>query len=224
MPFDRAETAARDDLHRQMSIAAASSELKVVIVGSNRLELVGMQALLEDSSENTVHMILCDENAPPDIDSFIERNVICLDFDSPGLEPERVTQAVKGRFAETAVVWMSRDQTDRGKFLAIRAGADGFANKARVTDISDAFLAVADDDYHFSPDVLMRYIKHVQLLAPHHPGRSRSLSARENEVLDQVQSGATNKQIAIALSISAETVKVHLRHIRKALGLNSRDC
>jgi DNA-binding CsgD family transcriptional regulator len=48
------------------------------------------------------------------------------------------------------------------------------------------------------------------------------LSAREIEILAQVATGATNQQIALALHISANTVKAHLRNIFAKLGVESR--
>ena len=49
-----------------------------------------------------------------------------------------------------------------------------------------------------------------------------SLSEREGEVLRQMANGLTNKQIAITLHISYETVKEHVQHILRKIGLTDR--
>jgi two-component system, NarL family, nitrate/nitrite response regulator NarL len=49
-----------------------------------------------------------------------------------------------------------------------------------------------------------------------------SLSKREQEVFELLGQGMTNREIASALYISEVTVKVHVRHILKKLGVRSR--
>jgi RNA polymerase sigma factor (sigma-70 family) len=49
-----------------------------------------------------------------------------------------------------------------------------------------------------------------------------ALSKREREVLELLGHGMTNREIADALYISEVTVKVHVRHILKKLGVRSR--
>ena len=49
-----------------------------------------------------------------------------------------------------------------------------------------------------------------------------SLSEREGEVLRQMTGGLTNKQIALAMNISYETVKEHVQHVLRKIGLTDR--
>ena len=48
------------------------------------------------------------------------------------------------------------------------------------------------------------------------------LTRRENEVLKQLAFGLTNKEIARALGISYETVKEHVQHILRKVGVSDR--
>jgi DNA-binding NarL/FixJ family response regulator len=48
------------------------------------------------------------------------------------------------------------------------------------------------------------------------------LTQRESEVLKQLANGLTNKEIALALSISYETVKEHVQHILRKIGVSDR--
>jgi DNA-binding NarL/FixJ family response regulator len=48
------------------------------------------------------------------------------------------------------------------------------------------------------------------------------LTARELEILEQVATGGRNREIAGTLSISEETVKVHVKHVMEKLGARDR--
>ena len=48
------------------------------------------------------------------------------------------------------------------------------------------------------------------------------LTHRESEVLVQLAEGLTNKEIALALGISYETVKEHVQHILRKIGVSDR--
>ena len=48
------------------------------------------------------------------------------------------------------------------------------------------------------------------------------LTHRESEVLVQLAQGLTNKEIALALGISYETVKEHVQHILRKIGVSDR--
>ena len=51
---------------------------------------------------------------------------------------------------------------------------------------------------------------------------SRALTHREQQVLRGVFRGMTNKEIGVALGISYETVKEHVQHILRKIGVTDR--
>jgi DNA-binding NarL/FixJ family response regulator len=54
------------------------------------------------------------------------------------------------------------------------------------------------------------------------PGAARGLTARQSEVISLLLQGLSNAEIASALFVDVNTVKTHLRHAYKALGVRSR--
>ena len=54
------------------------------------------------------------------------------------------------------------------------------------------------------------------------PGKHAGLSERESEIVALVSLGRRNAEIAEALFISVETVKTHLTHAFRKLGLSNR--
>ena len=53
-------------------------------------------------------------------------------------------------------------------------------------------------------------------------GPRARLTERESEVLDQIESGATNREIATRLFISEKTVSIHVSHVLRKLGVKNR--
>lgn len=95
-----------------------------------------------------------------------------------------------------------------------RAGANAYLVK---DDISTARL----------PETIARVIAEAKLEAPDRVERAETLSQinsltpREREVLDEIIQGLTNKQIAIKMHRSIETIKVHRSHIMAKLAADS---
>jgi DNA-binding CsgD family transcriptional regulator len=54
------------------------------------------------------------------------------------------------------------------------------------------------------------------------PGAGRGLSARQSEVVALLLQGLSNAEIANALYVDVNTVKTHLRHAYRALGVHTR--
>jgi two-component system nitrate/nitrite response regulator NarL len=75
-----------------------------------------------------------------------------------------------------------------------------------------------------SPEMASRLVDALRAPPPAPAGDDplQSLSPREREILDHVARGGSNKQIARALDIAETTVKIHVQHILRKLGLSSR--
>jgi DNA-binding NarL/FixJ family response regulator len=53
-------------------------------------------------------------------------------------------------------------------------------------------------------------------------GANGQLTAREQDVLEQLATGASNRDIGERLALTEDTVKTHLRRIYRKLGVHSR--
>ena len=105
---------------------------------------------------------------------------------------------------------------------AVALGASGYLSKsASRKEIVAAIRTAASGETIWTRDELRRV---TGALAAPRLGTDVEvpLTKRENEVLKQLAFGLTNKEIAQALGISYETVKEHVQHILRKIGVSDR--
>jgi DNA-binding NarL/FixJ family response regulator len=105
---------------------------------------------------------------------------------------------------------------------AVALGAAGYVSKAASrNEIIAAIQVAASGESIWSRDELRRVTG--ALAAPRSGVEiDVSLTKRESEVLKQLALGLTNKEIAQSLGISYETVKEHVQHILRKIGVSDR--
>tara|TARA_B100000945_G_scaffold307882_1_gene296851 strand:- start:1644 stop:2261 length:618 start_codon:yes stop_codon:yes gene_type:complete len=105
---------------------------------------------------------------------------------------------------------------------SVALGASGYLLKNSSRDaILDAIRKVASGENAWTREELRRVTG--ALATPRLSADIEvPLTQRESEVLEQLAHGLTNKEIALALGISYETVKEHVQHILRKVGVNDR--
>lgn len=98
---------------------------------------------------------------------------------------------------------------------AIAAGAHGYVSKnVQPEELLSAIRAVSRGEQVIPPGV-------EQLLANGDGHPASALTAREQQVMEMLARGMTNREIAEHLEISIKTVDTHRGHVLKKLGLRN---
>jgi two-component system, NarL family, invasion response regulator UvrY len=98
---------------------------------------------------------------------------------------------------------------------AIAAGAHGYVNKTVTPeDLLSAIRAVSRGEQVVPPGI-------EQILASGDGHPASALTAREQQVMEMLARGLTNREIAEHLQISIKTVDTHRGHVLKKLGLRN---
>lgn len=153
-------------------------------------------------------------------------DLILIDLYMPGMGGLEATRRIKEVLPSVKIVVLTVSEEDRDVFEAVKAGAHGYLLKkieseAFFRTLRGVFRGEAPISRATATKILAEFARQTCRGAgdASPPG---GLSPREQEVLEVLTRGATNKEIAASLGISGDTVKNHLKNILKKLHLGNR--
>jgi DNA-binding NarL/FixJ family response regulator len=145
----------------------------------------------------------------------VEADFVLLDVQVPGLDGLGCLEALAEHHPQVNVAMLSAVEDPQVIESAFRRGARGYILKSiNPFDLPAAIRQIVDKTV-------------IHLSMPAQDGspsgtRPGGLSEKEVAVLAELCHGHTNKQIAVSLFLSEQTVKFHLRNIYRKLGIKSR--
>ncbi|MCH7342342.1 response regulator [Pelomonas sp. CA6] len=208
--------------------------IRVMVVDDHKLFRRGLVALLgqepglevvgeaSDGAEALRHL----RSLKPD--------VMLLDNHMPGVRGVDLLPGLIEASPETQFVMLTVSEDEQDLAAALRSGAAGYLLKTMDgQDLARAIHRVVDGESVLSPEMMGKLIQAFRSSAsavpPDAPATDSaaneqlaSLSPRERDILREVVRGSSNKEIARTLGIAETTVKIHVQHVLRKLGLNSR--
>ena len=106
---------------------------------------------------------------------------------------------------------------------AVAIGANGWILKTATRErLPEAIRTAAEGERVWTPEELRNMSGALATPRLSSDDVEISLTAREGEVLRQMTHGLTNKEVAQALHVSYETIKEHVQHILRKVGVSDR--
>ncbi len=162
-----------------------------------------------------------------DVIAQVERtnpDVVLLDSAMP--ESHRATRVIAKRNPATAILILAVPDTERDILACAEAGARGFVPRdASVEELVERIHGALHGELHCSPQVassLMRQVWKLSQQSRVKTSAAESLTARQREVLELVEAGLANKEIAQRLHIGLPTVQNHVHNILEKLRVPNR--
>lgn len=152
--------------------------------------------------------------SPPDL--------VLMDIHLPNISGIECTALLRQQLPQLHIVMLTVYEDANTLFRALRAGACGYLLKrARPEEILEAISEALRGGAPMSSEIARQVVAAFQEPLPA-GNNAEGISRREQEILDHLLRGFSNKEIAARLSISIFTVKNHLRHIYEKLHVRSR--
>jgi DNA-binding NarL/FixJ family response regulator len=188
----------------------------VVVCDTEPIAMEGLRSLLE--SAGGLRVVATETLLGDGMDAVRELQPTVLVVDkSFGIQAvmECLRTLRHAEFRTAAVVW-SAALSGAEAMRLLQAGATGVVHKtARMETLLDCIRQVAGGSTWMEEDLVATPEQPVRT------GRS-ALTARELQVMELVERGMKNKEIAVALGIRTGTVKIHVKHIFEKTGIRGR--
>ncbi|HZT36438.1 MAG TPA: response regulator transcription factor [Bryobacteraceae bacterium] len=190
------------------------ASITLLLVDDHALVRRGFRRMLEDEPDIEVVGEASDGHEAVAAAGRLRPHVVVMDFALPSMNGAVATRQILKAAPDTGVLVLSMHAEPSYVRTCLEAGARGYLLKnAMDLELVDAVRKVAA-----GVQVLDR---RLALPTDERDEEARALTPRELEVLQLIVNGKSNKEIAIVLGLSANTVAVHRANIMQTLGIHN---
>jgi len=198
-----------------------SKPIRLLVADDHEVVRSGLRSLLADSNAKIVAEVATGNEA---VKYALENDVdvVLLDIRMPDGDGLTALGRIKLDKPDLPILVLSTFDNPTYVARAVALGASGYLLKGCAKDeLVEAIRKAASGEPAWTRDELRRVTG--ALATPRLAADVEvPLTQRESEVLRQLAYGLTNKEIAQALHISYETVKEHVQHILRKIGVSDR--
>ena len=185
-----------------------------MIVDDHPLVRVGMATVVNQQLDMTVVAETDSGHRALELFRRHRPDVVLMDMRLRGDSGARATSALMAGFPDARVLMISNYEGDEEIRQAIAAGAKGYLFKSIVEDeLVDAIREIHVGKNYIPRSVAGRLQEHES---------NRSLTRREEEMLELLSKGLNNREMGQVLGIAEDTVKTHLKGVFRKLEVSTR--
>ena len=198
-----------------------ASLIRVVIADADASTSHAFQALLNRREGVEVVFVASTADAAVSAAARLNPDVVLIADDVPGFDRTSTIASIRAGARGTSTILLIDGQDDAVTTTALAAGCAGVLDKARAwVDLLDAVRAAYRGEAAISQNELQRVISNVRQERTR--GRAEDLTSRERDVLDYMEDGLSNRQIAERLGVKTNTVRNHVQRILDKLNVHSK--
>lgn len=202
--------------------------IRVLLVEDNRLLREGATAILNEQADIKAVSVGGSNGDALAKARMFKPHVVLLDIGLRSMNSVKIVQALRKEFPKTEVVVMDLIPSHAEVAQYVKEGVSGFILKdATLTDFLSTIRSVAKGikvlPSPLTESLFSQIVEHaLQSGKPEKIIKAVVMTTREQEVVELIAKGQSNKQIAEKLFIAVHTVKSHVHNILEKLALHTR--
>lgn len=190
--------------------------IRIVLADDHALVLEGLRALL--NAESDLHVVATATDGERLLEAIrrFSPDIAIMDLQMPYMDGLTCLKHIRAEELPVRVLIISAFGDAQSLRSAIEGGADGFALKTDSPEMTLAAIRQVTAGHLVFPDAVRRWLIRKPKQDPN------ALTDREEAVLALIAEGKSNAQIGVALSLSENTIKFHLKNLFAKLGVTNR--
>jgi two-component system, NarL family, response regulator len=191
-----------------------TNTIRIVVADDHEIARSGTAVLLGTQPDFQVVGLAEDGARAIALYRELQPDVLLADLRMPVFDGLAVTSTLTAAFPEAKILILSHYDGDEDIFRALKAGARGYLTKDTRGQELIAAIRTVFSGGRYIPTALGDRLT-GRMLAP-------TLTPREQQVLELMAEGLTNRNISANLGIAERTVGLHVGHVLEKLSANTR--
>jgi DNA-binding NarL/FixJ family response regulator len=196
--------------------------IRLLLVDDQGIIREGLRSLLETKPDLSIIGEAENGKAAVELALTLQPDVVLMDVRMPIMDGVAATRTLTAQAPDIKVLVLTTFDDDEYVTQALRCGAKGYLLKdTPSTELADAIRAIHRGYTQFGPGLMEKAFSSAP--TPEEPPEAfTQLTPREQEVLQLIATGCSNREIAEKLYISERTVKNHVNSLLRRLNLRDR--
>lgn len=183
----------------------SSGVIRILVVDDHQMLRDGIAAMLANEPDLEMVGEAGDGSSARSAFRELLPDVTLMDVQMPVMGGIDAMILIREEFPDARIVILTTYSGDVQAVRALKAGASGYMLKSSLSsEVVDVVRRVHGGERYVTADVAAGIARHVA---------DDPLTSRETEVLRLVATGRANREVALQLAISEETVKAHMKSI-----------
>lgn len=200
--------------------------IPVFLLAENRLLREALARILNKKNDLTVVGASTHSTTVTDAIAAVRPRVLLVDpIDGPA--SIAFVRTIRESFPELKIVMIGMELDGELFLRAVREGIAGYLLKdATAADVAAAVRSVVNNCAVCPPELCQRLFDYVAQQRTGFPSffmrQQLGLTRREQQLVEMIGRGFTNKEIAVTLGLSEQTIKNHIHRVLRKVGVRDR--